>query len=542
MLLLSLCFSLRGAAPHQLAVRVRLPWRANRVSSELASDSGDASWTTLDKPEGYFVRPKRDQLRTTHRKQAELEKRTAYSAAQSATHSRPEASLKSTLSVGGGADSTSASVLSPSRKLLPGQGAEVTHTRVFATGSVVVGSPALEYAHMGMLAEVRRGKFMVAWQASPDIEGGEEQAIYYTYSKDMLGHEWETPEKLSTGKFAVGQWAPVLHQIGDTTWLFYSENSPKCLRPAQINGKDGETPLAHPIPKRWIIGGSIVVRTRVGIEGLWSNTRVVFSQRMELSIPKLIANRLTVLSTGEWILPFWRQRSTHACASLRTHNNAAGVLITSDGGRTWVVHGNIVLAGGKNKWLIEGTVAELEDGNITMLLRSTEGYVYRADSKDRGVTWGDPRQTMLVNPDSKIASLVLADGRLLVAFNDQQARNERAEDEAAGGAKVVKRRDTLCVAISEDGGETLRIFARLDDGKSGMMVHYPTMVVPSSDPGRLLVTYTRSYNNRTAHATSNNGVGGLEDGIWIAEMALPVAGAMELIGAPIRSLKMTESF
>ena len=140
----------------------------------------------------------------------------------------------------------------------------------------------------------------------------------------MLGHEWETPEKLSTGKFAVGQWAPVLHQIGDTTWLFYSENSPKCLRPAQINGKDGETPLAHPIPKRWIIGGSIVVRTRVGIEGLWSNTRVVFSQRMELSIPKLIANRLTVLSTGEWILPFWRQRSTHACASLRTHNNAAG--------------------------------------------------------------------------------------------------------------------------------------------------------------------------------------------------------------------------
>ena len=116
------------------------------------------------------------QLRTTHRKQAELEKRTAYSAAQSATHSRPEASLKSTLSVGGGADSTSASVLSPSRKLLPGQGAEVTHTRVFATGSVVVGSPALEYAHMGMLAEVRRGKFMVAWQASPDIEGGEEQA------------------------------------------------------------------------------------------------------------------------------------------------------------------------------------------------------------------------------------------------------------------------------------------------------------------------------------------------------------------------------
>ena len=69
------------------------------------------------------------------------------------------------------------------------------------------------------------------------------------------------------------------------------------------------------------------------------------------------------------------------------------------------------------------------------------------------------------------------------------------------------------------------------------------MVVPASDPGRLLITYTRSYNNRTeARATLNNGMSALEDGIWIAEMALPMTGAQELSGAPIRSLKMTDSF
>ena len=53
----------------------------------------------------------------------------------------------------------------------------------------------------------------------------------------------------------------------------------------------------------------------------------------------------------------------------------------------------------------------------------------------------DPRQTMLVNPDSKIASLVLADGRLLVAFNDQQARNERA----ARGGNAVYLKPESCV-------------------------------------------------------------------------------------------------
>jgi len=97
----------------------------------------------------------------------------------------------------------------------------------------------------------------------------------------------------------------VLFQHGDTTWLFYSENSPKCLRASVPDGP-------HPLPKRWIIGGTIYARTRtrtVGTAGsdsaasvgggggpdstAWSKPHVVYSQRQENTIPKLIANKLT---------------------------------------------------------------------------------------------------------------------------------------------------------------------------------------------------------------------------------------------------------
>ena len=62
------------------------------------------------------------------------------------------------------------------------------------------------------------------------------------------------------------------------------------------------------------------------------------------------------------MLPFWRQRSTHVCPTLRTHFNSAGVMRSVDQGRTWQAHGDLKLPGGRNKWVIEGTVVELGRG------------------------------------------------------------------------------------------------------------------------------------------------------------------------------------
>jgi hypothetical protein len=180
--------------------------------------------------------------------------------AEEARQRREERRARKDGHAGGLADAVSGD----GRKLQPGEGAAVTHTRIFETGSMLRdGKSTLEYAHMGMLEEIAGGRVMAAWQAAPDLEGGAEQSIYFAYSKDQLGREWGTPHRLPHGAAdrsvgaSPGQWAPVLFQRGDTTWIFYSENSPKCLRPSV-------TDAPHPLPKRWIIGGTIYARTLKG--------------------------------------------------------------------------------------------------------------------------------------------------------------------------------------------------------------------------------------------------------------------------------------
>ena len=63
-------------------------------------------------------------------------------------------------------------------------------------------------------------------------------------------------------------------------------------------------------PKLWVPGGDIKVITSVGSleNNAWSPARTVLSQSSDGGIPKVISNRVTVLSTGEWLLPFWREQ------------------------------------------------------------------------------------------------------------------------------------------------------------------------------------------------------------------------------------------
>jgi hypothetical protein len=91
--------------------------------------------------------------------------------------------------------------------------------------------------------------------------------------------------------------------------------------------------------------------------------------------------------------------------------------------------------------------------------------------------------------------------------------------------------------------EELRVFARLDEGTAGLMVHYPSLTVPASDPGKLLVTYTRSYSDHSGGGPPSPAED--EGGIWLAEMDIPAVGAEDgagpggaggVQGFPVRSI------
>ena len=132
-----------------------------------------------------------------------------------------------------------------------------------------------------------------------------------------------------------------------------------------------------------------------------------------------------------WLLPFWRQRSPHTCSTARGVRNAAGVLRSTDKGETWKAHGAIQFqTGAKGRWVIEGSIFENgENRHLTMLMRSTEGVAFKSISNDLGVTWSAPLPSALVNPDSKLNTIVnRKTKRLYVAFNDETIATTSTDD------------------------------------------------------------------------------------------------------------------
>ena len=57
---------------------------------------------------------------------------------------------------------------------------------------------------------------------------------------------------------------------------------------------------------------------------VWAAPKTIYSIDEDRFIPKMLANKLVVLSTGEWVLPFWREnavlgKDASIHANTRTH-------------------------------------------------------------------------------------------------------------------------------------------------------------------------------------------------------------------------------
>ncbi|KAK3256458.1 hypothetical protein CYMTET_34407 [Cymbomonas tetramitiformis] len=398
----------------------------------------------------------------------------------------------------------------------------VTQHIVFKNGGVAMvdgKQTNLIYSHMAMIEMLPDGRLVAAWQGSAVIEGAQDQRIYMSFSIDEDGREWGLPQSMPDALREAGQWSPVLHvDVFGLLWLFYAETSVACLR-KPIRRK-GQTPM----PQRWAVGGSIKAVTR-GIDGRWSTPRILYTREADSGIPKVVANKMTILSTGEWLLPFWRQRSFQIC---ETENvlNSVGVLVSRDKGSTWNPYGSLHLPQ-KDHWVIEGTLVETGNGNVMMLLRSSEGFIYHSVSKDKGRNWAALRATSLPNPDSKIHGIRLLGGDMALCYNDH-ARTFTGMQKGRGEQK---RRDKLMVSISRNEGSTWFPVARLDadaprDLEKHMLFHYPTLLQRGNT---LFIAYSRTYLDRNNAPPLAKDINGqpvpAADGIFIAKINLDLSVA-----------------
>lgn len=225
-------------------------------------------------------------------------------------------------------------------------------------------------------------------------------------------------------------------------------------------------------------------------------------------IPKVIANRMLVLPSGEWILPYWRERprwehiaefpnfqsncyppapskyQPDAPASNATEEEeamtgtSAGVLVSRDSGNTWYTYGNL---SDPRTGLIEGTVAQIPDGRLLMYLRSNTGCTFQSISGDRGRTWDTPEPANLPNPNSKLHMVRLQpSGYLAVVFNNHHR-----------SSSCRNCRTHLHIVISKDNGASWRNVATIEDSmETNVRIHYPTMLQVGQ---KLYVAYSRFF-------------------------------------------------
>jgi hypothetical protein len=144
-------------------------------------------------------------------------------------------------------------------------------------------------------------------------------------------------------------------------------------------------------------------------------------------------------------------------------NPRNGVLISSDGGKTWSEHGNIRLTPNDRYFgWAENNLAELADGRIAMIIRADGlgGLLYSAESKDGGKTWPEfASVTDVPNPGSKATLYALGGNAVAMLHNPNS-----------------KQRLPLALWISFDGMKTWPyqrvLVAESSDGPKGRL-NYP---------------------------------------------------------------------
>ncbi len=152
----------------------------------------------------------------------------------------------------------------------------------------------------------------------------------------------------------------------------------------------------------------------------------------------------------------------------------AMMAITPDGGRTWTFSKPPLGYG-----IEQPTVFEKTDGTLIAYFRdsSPAHRIRRSESHDHGLTWSPVVSTEFPNPGSGIEVLRLADGNIVLVYNDC----------------VDDPRNSLVVSMSDDEGETWKWTRHIEQVEGEGRFDYPSVI--QSHDGRLHVTF--SYNLKT---------------------------------------------
>ena len=194
-------------------------------------------------------------------------------------------------------------------------------------------------------------------------------------------NRWSKPEIIAAGD-SEPCWNPVLFQYGGETLLFY---------------KTGKK-----IPK-W----KTMLKTSSDGGNTWSEAKELVSGDLGGRGP--VKNKPIMLSDGSICAP----------ASIETADSwDCFTDVSHDNGKTWQRSGFVPFdhSTAEGLGIIQPTL--WQDGEtVYMLMRSSEGKIFKSQSSDFGKTWSPAEETQLPNNNSGIDCVKLNDGRVFVVYN-----------------------------------------------------------------------------------------------------------------------------
>lgn len=291
--------------------------------------------------------------------------------------------------------------------------------------------------HASTLTRKAEGELLAAWfggtrEKNPDV------AIWLS-RKTASG--WTPPEKVARAR-EMAHWNPVLFtdpSTGDIHLFFKVGLDPKVWSTWRQISRDHGVTWSEP---EELVPGDVGGRGPV-------------------------KNKPIVLSDGTWLAPASTEKGGWECFADRS----------TDGGRTWTRTENFAKDPAIRRRVggaIQPTFWESVPGQITALVRTGAGQIWKAVSNDYGRTWSSMIPAGLPNNNSGIDALRLEDGRVLLVFNPVNIQ--------------WGPRTPLSLAVSADNGETWKLLAHLEnDCNLDSEYSYPAII--RTDQG-VAVSYT----------------------------------------------------
>lgn len=303
--------------------------------------------------------------------------------------------------------------------------------------------------HASTLIVLSNGDILSAWFGGTG-EGADDVAIWVLKCTNGI---WSKPFKAADIE-GIPHWNPVLYRRKDSSILLFYK-------------------VGHKIPK-W----QTMLTISEDEGSTWSDPKELVPGDVGGRGP--VKNKPIILSDGTLLAP----------ASLEGEFWDAFVDISYDDGFSWkksemvpIVHGNsavndivemnmpVPVESFKGKGIIQPTLWESKPGMVHMLLRSTEGFIYRSDSVDSGKAWCPAYKTCLPNNNSGIDMVKLENGNLALVYNPVSQN---------WGART-----PLVVKLSNDNGITWEHEFVLENEPGEFS--YPAIVGKGED---IYVTYT----------------------------------------------------